>query len=551
MPNVFRFALEVDSDRDGTLETGEFGRWDWKWSAEGPGAIALPDLGQRGGELELTPMRLTIDDLPVDGAVVLGINGLAARFATVYLRSGATLQPIAGRVGERVVLLSDALGASVDLMIQPRQFPGLGFDGLIEITAIGVLRVNGKLQQTGAADRAVMRVAPWILTPNTCEPQRVYAVVVPDAAGGANEQFRQELAVACTEAGVPLQLIDTTQLPAGESYDRWIQDEIEFGYAEAPGRVVDVVVDGPRNRGLDEIGMSAQLGTGLGKVLLDADFNVRSSLDSFGNLEVSPPCAVGPAVFPLGRIVFGTKQPSDDNGRKAALRLRQFLYEQRVQTPFELDTDWLYVGHVDEIISFVPGIDEDSFRVLLASPALALELLQGWQRSGNGGAVLWRGQRQSDEGLPGSAEETIDQLLAKQAIVSFNRQCEEKLNGVAADLARYLGVLPAEIVRIPVLFESEGGQAVAYFPDMVNHLVLGGMSIVPRPYGPLIGGVDGFEQAFRQALPDRQVRFIDDWLSYHKQLGEVHCGTNVLRRPLPGVRWWEHRYEGVWDASVR
>jgi hypothetical protein len=30
----------------------------------------------------------------------------------------------------------------------------------------------------------------------------------------------------------------------------------------------------------------------------------------------------------------------------------------------------------------------------------------------------------------------------------------------------------------------------------------------------------------------------------------VHCGTNVLRGAIPGVKWWEHRYEGVFNALV-
>jgi protein-arginine deiminase len=63
-----------------------------------------------------------------------------------------------------------------------------------------------------------------------------------------------------------------------------------------------------------------------------------------------------------------------------------------------------------------------------------------------------------------------------------------------------------------------------------------------------VGEVDRLEQAFRDAVPDRDVRFVDDWLSYHKQFGEVHCGTNVRRRPIEGVRWWEHTYPGVWNA---
>lgn len=35
--------------------------------------------------------------------------------------------------------------------------------------------------------------------------------------------------------------------------------------------------------------------------------------------------------------------------------LRDFLVAQQVQAPVELYSDWLYVGHVDEFMTFVPA----------------------------------------------------------------------------------------------------------------------------------------------------------------------------------------------------
>lgn len=34
--------------------------------------------------------------------------------------------------------------------------------------------------------------------------------------------------------------------------------------------------------------------------------------------------------------------------------VRDFLQAQQVQAPVELYSDWLYVGHVDEFLSFIP-----------------------------------------------------------------------------------------------------------------------------------------------------------------------------------------------------
>jgi protein-arginine deiminase len=542
------FRLEVDADRDGVVEPGEPGRWDWQWQAGGLGAIALPDLHQTGDEPELTPIRLSVPD---GSLATIGVCRYAAPFVTVYRRANREqLEPILGVVGDRVLRVAGPLPGSQELWLRPLQMPDSGFRGLVELTAHQQRQTADGPVATGDVDRAVVRVSPWIMTPNTCEPVRVYAVRIPEGNVGANAQFMAELADACAAAGVEFREIDTRSLPnhALAPFDRWIQDEIEFGYVAAPGRSVPVVVDGPRNRGLDTVGTSGQLGEGIGALLLDADFNVTSSLDAFGNVEVSPPATVGDSVYPLGRIVFGTKRPGDDTGRKASLRLREFLYEQFVQTPFEVYTDWLAVGHIDEAISFVPADSGARFRVLVASPQAARELFERLARNDLGTATLWRGQRLVDGS---SAEETVEELLGKEELWAFNRVCQEHMATVAEQLRAELGLGDDELVPIPVAFEDAGdGHAGAYFPDMVNHLVLGNVSVVPRPYGPLnADGVDELEEAFRTAVPDRDVRFVDDWLSYHKMSGEVHCGTNVLRGPIPGVNWWEHRYEGVHNSA--
>jgi hypothetical protein len=42
------------------------------------------------------------------------------------------------------------------------------------------------------------------------------------------------------------------------------------------------------------------------------------------------------------------------------------------------------------------------------------------------------------------------------------------------------------------------------------------------------------------------VHWIDDWDTYHRQAGEIHCGTNVVRTPAEaapsysGPQWWDH-----------
>jgi protein-arginine deiminase len=58
--------------------------------------------------------------------------------------------------------------------------------------------------------------------------------------------FLWELEV-CGSLGVPLLIVSVDE----HQGDRWIQDEVEFGFSESPTHVLPVVCDSPRDRGLD------------------------------------------------------------------------------------------------------------------------------------------------------------------------------------------------------------------------------------------------------------------------------------------------------------
>ena len=225
--------------------------------------------------------------------------------------------------------------------------------------------------------------------------------------------------------------------------------------------------------------------------------------------------------------------------------IRRFLYAQKVQSPFEINTDWLAVGHVDEIVCFVPAESKVGFQVLMASPRKTHELLQSLRKRGHAEAVLFRGRMRLHTNK--SAERTVGDLLDDSPFWAANAVFQEYQDANRQILKEKLGIGYADFVDIPVAFYPPSTQrTLAYFPDMVNHLVLGQWSLVPKPYGPVVDGEDQFEKAFCDAVPNRKVRFIEDWYSYHELSGEVHCGTNCLREP-PDFRWWEHKPDGVYD----
>lgn len=111
-------------------------------------------------------------------------------------------------------------------------------------------------------------------------------------------------------------------------------------------------------------------------------------------------------------------------------------------------------------------------------------------------------------------------------------------------LKRELGLSERDIVDIPQLFklqEENSGilKDEAYFPNMVNMLVLGKHLGIPKPFGPIINGQCCLEEKVRSLLEllGLHCTFIDDFYAYHMQHGEVHWGTNVRRQPF-SFKWW-------------
>jgi protein-arginine deiminase len=282
------------------------------------------------------------------------------------------------------------------------------------------------------ADRVVFRVSPWIMTPNTLPVEQVYACdmttdLVP------NSEFLSGLREACEELDIPLTIVppnETRRKPTDPYGDRWIQDEIEFGFSQDAKHTLPVVCDSPRDRELDQFPELRLLGPDFGHFQIGS--SEPNSLDSFGNLEVSPPVTVRGRHYPMGRIVFGGRAYGDYHKdiRQMMSELRRLLYAQKVQRPVELYTDWLTVGHVDEIISFVPAATEEGFKTLLASPKKAQAILQGLSDGGFGSAVLFKGKERRDPEDPEgrrwvSAESTVDELLAQTEFWEINMEFQQ------------------------------------------------------------------------------------------------------------------------------
>ncbi|XP_003127696.1 protein-arginine deiminase type-4 isoform X1 [Sus scrofa] len=417
---------------------------------------------------------------------------------------------------------------SVDFYVEGLAFPDASFSGLISLQVSLLDASNPELPKALIfQDSVVFRVAPWIMTPNTQPPKEVYVCRIIES-----EDFLMSVAALAKKAKCKL-IICTKE----ESMDdRWMQDEMEIGYIQAPHKTMPVVFDSPRNRGLKDFPVKCMLGPDFGYVTRMPQTGRVTDLDSFGNLEVSPPVTVGKKEYPLGRILFGDSGYPSQESQEMHQALQDFLGAQQVQAPVKLYSDWLSVGHVDEFLSFVP-VYKKGFRLLLASPRSCYKLFEEQLKKGHGEALLF-------QGLKRKKQQKIKDILSNKKLREHNSYVESCIDWNRAVLKRELGLTERDIVDIPQLFKLQEDirgilKAEAFFPNMVNMLVLGKYLGIPKPFGPIINGRCCLEEKVRSLLEPLGLHctFIDDFFSYHVRHGDVHCGTNVRRQPF-SFKWW-------------
>ncbi|NXW58548.1 PADI1 deiminase, partial [Eurystomus gularis] len=540
-------SLDADTNRSGAVSRTLLDKTTWTWGPDGHGAILLVNCDRDDPKAKMpdncdTTIR-SYADLKDMSQMVLRTRGPRTIFTGHRLILHVDYSD-ADKVGVFYSGNSIALeeyrhvlgGSKLTYTVKPSRhqdesifyveglaFPDVDFSGVVAFHVTLLESPEKGLMETPIfTDTVVFRMAPWIMTPNTAAPLEVFVCSMED-----NKDFVAAVSALAEKVKCPLTICPLLE----NRYDRWIQDEIEFGYVQAPHKTFPVVFDSPRNRGLANFPIKRILGPDFGYVTRQAAEST-SSLDSFGNLEVSPPVTVQGKEYPLGRILIGTSFPRF-GGRRMVKAVKDFLMAQRVQAPVELFSDWLLVGHVDEFLSFVPAPDRKGFRLLLASPSTCYQLFKEKQEEGFGEAVMF-------EGLEKESKPTINDILANKGLRKFNSYAQSCINWNRNILKRALGLAEKDIIDIPQLFHGNvANGAEAFFPDMVNMLVLGRHLGIPKPFGPPVGGQCCLEERVRALLEPLGLTctFIDDFYSYHVRSGEVHCGTNVRRKPF-SFKWW-------------
>ncbi|NXG17811.1 PADI1 deiminase, partial [Grallaria varia] len=321
-------SLDVDCSRSGRVKSKGKDKAKWTWGPDGQGAVLLVNCdrdspGTGGTDSGQVDIRTTAD-LQDMSVMLLRTQGPSATFAECQVvlhvpetdadkvrvfhairgDSQPRYKPVLGP--DRLSYVVEHVGAGENTFyVEGLAFPDKGFSGLVSFSA-SLLEVPHKnsLGTPIFTDTVVFRVAPWIMTPNTQQPLEVFVCSIKRGSE-SNEAFLEGLKALLKKANCKLTICSEQDTRS----DRWIQDELEFGYVEAPHKSFPVVFDSPRNRGLKDFALKKILGPDFGYVTREPPGKNVTSLDSFGNLDVSPPVTVRGKDYPLGRILIGSPLP--------------------------------------------------------------------------------------------------------------------------------------------------------------------------------------------------------------------------------------------------
>jgi protein-arginine deiminase len=436
-----------------------------------------------------------------------------------FRRDGETWQKLAG---DEPVPLVDG---RADLLIECRTWAAAdpAWDGRATLTAIGLDDAGEELARAEIA----VTVAAVELVPETAGVREVYI-----ARGRyENDRFIARLREVLGRLELPLIVHE-----AGVWQEMWMQDTMELGATAVPGRpaaAMTVVLAGLR--GHDPF-PETLLGPDVAVARIAEPRPLAGGdawADWYGNLTVSPP---KPA-WPRGRVIAGRNTETGEGFHPRVLR---FLAAQGVQSPVWIDTSWLLIKHVDEIVAFLPGPDGRGM-MLVADPREGLELARAAglaAATGPRAEVVAEANRRIaaaiDEMLGGGGERPRAGELARDAAGGGEPGDDRARRGLLA----LLGWEADRVVRLPVAFAAPPGplpaaglsDAEALWSNPVNMLFVNGTVVCGNAEMP--EAVAAICRRRFLAAGAEQVIFLDD-ACYHRAKGNVHCGTNTRRQHSP------------------
>ncbi|KAL7932960.1 hypothetical protein V8C35DRAFT_328157 [Trichoderma chlorosporum] len=617
---ALKAEIRADSNRDGVVDIHGDSDHDHKleWS-NSAGAIFLANIGdtdRRCSKLALqnppsqeglaachdasddvqrnpqylAPLRtLSIPDMSDEGWGTVGVHTEIARAnVRIFRRHGKGWTIITN--DDRIPASELKKGLELGIDARDTRRPS-GWDGRVQV------RFDVYDGIASDSDTVRLRVAP-VITFNHLQP--VSQMIVTNGNKSETpfqEQFVSDLRdiLSRSELQKPLFTFD-------HSDDIWAQDVFEPAYTSMPGPegpiVLEVMIRSPQGSRVAGRQVFEYLRNGT-RGAIHTTGGIRDEIDSTGNIETIPPYTYGEKSYPVGRVIQGSH-------KEALPHLYEYIKAQEVQGPIILDVDWLAVGHVDEIIQFIPSKKSPyGWALYMADPIGGLNILKKAIKDGHGnvpafsrpsgeinpkaGSVAGNMAGILTEELLGSnygklrsysrshipmrkiPELTISDLLTEQ-LIKENTAFAHRIAKVQQILEDETGIPKEYIHQVASIFETgfclppdEGvlperncssDYAVALYPGVLNGVVLSdSVYLSPDPWGPVIDDVDIMKKATDEVYGKSglDVVYIDDWYSHHEGGGEVHCGTNTVRNPAHG--WWESasftELKGTEEGTIR
>ncbi len=515
LPKFPGFEMYGDTNRDGMItEADQLRPAQWSLST-GPLILfnnnddnrsGIPDWkdkivnGKHDYE-DLAPVHFKISEDYQEADIFITTDQQAKPFVNIFQKTtvGWVLVDL---TGQQPLVKSE----EIILGVEAKQFADQNWTGLVTLKAVAR---SG--DQEIASDRIQMGVAPWMMSPNTVP---VSAVHLSDR--GANQDVIKQVQQIVEKTGA------TPKITPGET--AWMRDTAKIGYVQFPTqnglKTYPVALNGNRSNESDHYAKS----------LMNRNFGwfevgqprsldpLNQWLDGYGNLEVTPPIPN----YPMGRIYYGKA-----DGKTLHPDVVEFLKAQQVQgPPVAIDTSWLMIRHVSEIINFIPSQTGQPL-LLIVSPEAGIKLIEELAEKGFEGAAINRGL---------STQTTVRGALSNRLLVQHNLQLQrEKIDPLLKKLKREFNLEDHQIIQVPVLFGYSG---YAWWPNLVNAVSVNGELLVPNPRGPLIDGRDYIQEHFKRrlAITGMNINFLDD--SYYQELkGNIYTGINTTREGSQKPFW--------------
>lgn len=518
-PQFPGFQMYGDTNRDGIVNESDEQRPE-QWSVSvGPLVLfnnddddqnGLPDWKEKGvngsdDEQDLALVHFKVSQDYAGSELLITADENARLYINLFQKTKTGWKPIDLSGATPLEFSSDII-----LGVEAKQFASQKWTGLINLQATA--RKQGQIIAT---DTIQMGVAPWIMSPNTASVSEVH---ISDR--GDNKTIIDQVKNIVEQAGAKLKVTSGATVS--------MQGTQEIGYVQFPKSTGleqnPVVLKGNRSTESDDYAeslMSKDFGWfEIGKPRQMDSLNQWS--DWYNNLAVTPPLKG----YPLGRIYYGKA----DN---VSLHpdVVEFLKAQKVQgDPVEIDTSWLMVRHVDEIINFIPSPSGEPL-MLVASPGEGVKLLKDLEKKGYAGAAINRGL---------STQTTVRAALNNQLLIQHNLNLQaQKIDPLIEQLKKEFNLRNDQIIEIPALFSYSG---YAWWSNLINCVYVNGELLVSNPRGALIDGQDYTQEDFKRrvAVAGINVNFLDD--DYYQELqSNIYSATNTTRIGIEQPYWEELR----------